>query len=147
MCINARSNIFVFNTSVKNKRHVVFLEEASHSNIVFDNELNENLNSAVQVWNEEVNGNTTNNAVVANVCNGNRRGLSCGGRDATKISASNFYFNNECSRNTDYGIGTGNKNGLNNYFSQNLVKDNKSTDIQINEVAKPFLLNTPVNPR
>jgi len=143
----AKYNICVFNTSVKNKRHGVFIEEASHSNIVFGNELNGNLNSAVHVWNEEVNGNTTNNAVVANVCNGNRRGLSCGGRDATKISASNFYFNNECSRNTDYGIGTGNKNGLNNYFSQNLVKDNKTTDIQINEVAKPFLLNTPVNPQ
>jgi hypothetical protein len=142
----AKYNICVFNTSVKNKRHGVFIEEASHNNIVFGNELNGNLNSAVHVWNEEVNGNTTNNAVVANVCNGNRRGLSCGGRDTTKISTSNFYFNNECSRNTDYGIGTGNKNGLNNYFSQCLVKDNKTADIQVNEVAMPYLLNTPVSP-
>lgn len=139
----AKFNICIFNTSVKNKRHGVFIEEASHNNIVFGNELNGNLNSAVHVWNEEVNGNTTNNAVVANVCNGNRRGLSCGGRDATKLSSSNLYFNNECSRNTDYGIGTGNKNGLNNYFSQCFVKDNKTGDIQVNETAKPYLLNTP----
>ena len=139
----AKFNICIFNTSFKNKRHGVFIEEASHNNIVFGNELNGNLNSAVHVWNEEVNGNTTNNAVVANVCNGNRRGLSCGGRDATKLSSSNLYFNNECSRNTDYGIGTGNKNGLNNYFSQSFVKDNKAGDIQVNETAKPYLLNTP----
>ena len=139
----AKFNICVFNTSVKNKRHGVFIEEASHNNIVFGNELNGNLNSAVHVWNEEVTGNTTNNTIVANVCNENRRGLSCGGRDATKLSSSNFYFNNECSRNTDYGIGTGNKNGLNNYFSQCFVKDNKTGDIQVNETAKPYLLNTP----
>ncbi len=139
----AKFNICVFNTSVKNKRHGVFIEEASHNNIVFGNELNGNLNSAVHVWNEEVTGNTTNNTIVANVCNENRRGLSCGGRDATKLSSSNFYFNNECSRNTDYGIGTGNKNGLNNYFSQCFVKDNKAGDIQVNETAKPYLLNTP----
>ncbi len=139
----ARYNICIFNTSVKNKRHGIFIEEASHHNILFGNELNENLNSAVHVWNEEVKGNTTDNAIVANVCNGNRRGLSCGGRDATKLSSSNFYFNNECSRNTDYGIITGNKNGLNNYFSQCIVKDNKAGDIQVNEPAKPYLLNTP----
>ena len=142
----AKYNICVFNTSVKNKRHGVFIEEASHNNIVFGNELNGNLNSAVHVWNEEVKGNTTDNAIVANVCNGNRRGLSCGGRDDTKLSTSNFYFNNECSRNTDYGIITGNKNGLNNYFSQSIVKDNKAGDIQVNETAKPYLLNTPVSP-
>jgi hypothetical protein len=139
----AHFNICIFNTSVKNKRHGVFIEEASHNNIVFGNELNENLNSGVHVWNEEVNGNTTDNAVVANVCNGNRRGLSCGGRDAKKLSTSNFYFNNECARNTDYGIGTGNRNSLNNYFSQSLVKDNKGGDIQVNETAQPYLLNTP----
>jgi hypothetical protein len=139
----AKYNICVFNTAVKNKRHGVFIEEASHNNIVFGNELNGNLNSAVHVWNEEVNGNTTNNSTVANVCNGNRRGLSCGGRDATKLSSSNLYFNNECSRNTDYGIITGNKNGLNNYFSQSIVKDNKAGDILVNETAKPYLLNTP----
>ena len=142
----AKYNICIFNTSVKNKRHGIFIEEASHHNILFGNELNGNLNSAVHVWNEEVKGNTTDNAIVANVCNGNRRGLSCGGRDATKLSSSNLYFNNECSRNTDYGIITGNKNGLNNYFSQCLVKDNKAGDIQVNDTAKPYLLNTPVNP-
>jgi hypothetical protein len=139
----AKYNICVFNTSVKNKRHGIFIEEASHHNILFGNELNGNLNSAVHVWNEEVKGNTTDNAIVANVCNGNRRGLSCGGRDATKLSGSNLYFNNECSRNTDYGIITGNKNALNNYFTQCFVKDNKAGDIQVNETAKPFLLNTP----
>ena len=139
----AKYNICIFNTSVKNKRHGVFIEEASHHNILFGNELNENINSGVHVWNEEVKGNTTDNAIVANVCNGNRRGLSCGGRDATKLSSSNFYFNNECSRNTDFGIITGNKNALNNYFSQCLVKDNKAGDIQVNDTAKPFLLNTP----
>jgi len=139
----AKYNICVFNTAVKNKRHGVFIEEASHNNIVFGNELNGNLNSAVHVWNEEVNGNTTNNSTVANVCNGNRRGLSCGGRAADKLSSSNFYFNNECSRNTDYGIITGNKNGLNNYFSQCVVKENKVGDIQVNETAMPYLLNTP----
>ena len=139
----ARYNICIFNTSVKNKRHGIFIEEASHNNIVFGNELNGNLNSAVHVWNEEVKGNTTDNAVVANVCNENRRGLSCGGRAADKLSSSNLYFNNECSRNTDYGIITGNKNGLNNYFSQCFVKNNKVGDIQVNDTAKPFLLNTP----
>jgi len=139
----AKYNICIFNTSVKNKRHGIFIEEASHHNILFGNELNGNLNSAVHVWNEEVKGNTTDNAIVANVCNGNRRGLSCGGRAADKLSSSNFYFNNECSRNTDYGIITGNKNALNNYFSQCFVKDNKTGDIQVNETAKPFLLNTP----
>ena len=139
----AKYNICIFNTSVKNKRHGIFIEEASHHNILFGNELNGNLNSAVHVWNEEVKGNTTDNAIVANVCNGNRRGLSCGGRDPAKTSSSNFYFNNECSRNTDFGIITGNKNGINNYFSQCLVKDNKAGDIQVNDAAKPFLLNTP----
>ena len=139
----ARYNICIFNTSVKNKRHGIFIEEASHNNIVFGNELNGNLNSAVHVWNEEVKGNTTDNAIVANVCNGNRRGLSCGGRAADKLSSSNLYFNNECSRNTDFGIITGNKNGLNNYFSQCFVKDNKAGDIQVNDTAKPYLLNTP----
>ncbi|NBP90607.1 MAG: hypothetical protein EBU50_05185, partial [Opitutae bacterium] len=139
----AKYNICIFNTSVKNKRHGIFIEEASHNNIVFGNELNGNLNSAVHVWNEEVKGNTTDNAIVANVCNGNRRGLSCGGRAADKLSSSNLYFNNECSRNTDFGIITGNKNGLNNYFSQCFVKDNKAGDIQVNDTAKPYLLNTP----
>jgi len=139
----ARYNVCIFNTSVKNKRHGIFIEEASHNNIVFGNELNGNLNSAVHVWNEEVKGNTTDNAIVANVCNGNRRGLSCGGRAADKLSSSNLYFNNECSRNTDFGIITGNKNGLNNYFSQCFVKDNKAGDIQVNDTAKPYLLNTP----
>jgi hypothetical protein len=139
----AQYNICVFNTAVKNKRHGVFIEEASHNNIVFGNELNGNLNSAVHVWNEEVTGNTTDNAIVANVCNENRRGLSCGGRAADKISSSNLYFNNECSRNTDYGIITGNKNAQNNYFSQSIVKDNKAGDILVNETAKPYLLNTP----
>ena len=139
----AKYNICIFNTSVKNKRHGIFIEEASHHNILFGNELNGNLNSAVHVWNEEVKGNTTDNAIVANVCNGNRRGLSCGGRAADKLSTSNLYFNNECSRNTDFGIITGNKNGLNNYFSQCIVKDNKAGDIQVNEPAKPYLLNTP----
>ena len=142
----AKYNICIFNTSVKNKRHGIFIEEASHHNILFGNELNGNLNSAVHVWNEEVKGNTTDNTIVANVCNGNRRGLSCGGRDATKLSTSNLYFNNECSRNTDYGIITGNKNGLNNYFSQCIVKDNKAGDILVNEAAKPYLLNTPAGP-
>lgn len=139
----AKFNVCIFNTSLKNKRHGIFVEEASHHNLIFGNELNSNLNSGIHVWNEEVKGNTTDNAIVANVCNGNRRGLSCGGRDATKIASSNLFFNNECSRNTDYGIGTGNKNGLNNYFSQCLIKDNKAGDIQVNDPAQPYLLNTP----
>jgi len=139
----SKYNICIFNTSVKNKRHGIFIEEASHHNLVFGNELNDNLNSGIHVWNEEVKGNTTDNSIVANVCNGNRRGLSCGGRDATKLSNANLFFNNECSRNTNFGIITGNKNGLNNYFSQCIVKDNKPLDIQIGETSQSYLLNTP----
>ena len=139
----AKYNVCIFNTSVKNKRHGIFIEEASHHNLLFGNELNDNLNSGVHVWNEEVKGNTTDNSIVANVCNGNRRGLSCGGRDDTKLSNANLFFNNECARNSNYGIITGNKNGLNNYFSQCLVKDNKPLDIQIGETSQSYLLNTP----
>lgn len=141
----AKFNVCLYNTAVKNRRHGVFIEEGSHHNLVFGNELNENLGAGVHVWNEEVNANTTNNSIVANVCNGNRRGLTCGGRDATKISSNNLFFNNECARNTEYGIGTGNRNGINNYFSQSIVKDNKTMEVQFNEVAQPFFLNIPAH--
>ena len=154
----SKENITMFNTCIKNKRHGVFIEEASRDNIVFANELNENGGRGVHVWNEEVAGDTTNNAVVGNTCRGNIDGVYAGarakypdkhpnkGEETTIYANRNFFFNNLCADNKRNGIGAGNNHAVENFFSQSIVTGNTAANISSSDSAAPFFLNsgTPV---
>lgn len=131
----------LFNTCTGNRRHGVFIEEGIQHNIAFANTLNANLQAGVHVWNEEVKKNTGQNVVSANECNGNRRGVSVGGRASDITANVNFFFNNVCRENWLDGILTGNSHGKENYFSQIVVGQNNDKDIVNPESADAFFLN------
>jgi hypothetical protein len=131
----------LFNICTGNRRHGVFIEEGIQHNIAFANTLNANLQAGVHVWNEEVKKNTGQNVVSANECNGNRRGVSVGGRASDITANVNFFFNNVCRENWLDGILTGNSHGKGNYFSQIVVGQNNDKDIVNPESAGAFFLN------
>ena len=131
----------LFNICSGNRRHGVFIEEGIQHNIAFANTLNANLQAGVHVWNEEVKKNTGPNVVSANECNGNRRGVSVGGRASDITANGNFLFNNVCRENWLDGILTGNSHGKGNYFSQIVVGQNNDKDIVNPESAAALFLS------
>ena len=114
----------LFNTSAGNRRHGVFVEEAVTNNIIFGNQFLGNNRSGVHVWNEEVPGNTGQNVIAANLCRGNAKGVSVGGRAANRTAGGNLLFNNVCLDNRDFGLVPGNSNANGNYFSQFVLHGN-----------------------
>ena len=133
----------LFNICTGNRRHGVFIEEGITNNIAFGNILNANLQAGVHVWNEEVKKNTGSNVISANECNGNRRGVSVGGRAADITANGNFFFNTVCRENWLDGILAGNAQGKDNFFSQIVVGQNNEKDI-VNSTSSGaiFLSNT-----
>ena len=136
----------LFNVSNGNRRHGVFIEEATLGLIVFGNRLEDNGGSGVHVWNEEVKGSTGPNVISANVCRGNRRGVSTGGRDDDKTADANLFFNNVCRANREDGILSGNSKAKENYFSQIVVGENFKKDINDPTGAAAIFFST-VNPK
>jgi len=136
----------LFNVSNGNRRHGVFIEEATLGLIVFGNRLEDNGGSGVHVWNEEVKGSTGPNVISANVCRGNRRGVSTGGRDDDKTADANLFFNNVCQANREDGILSGNSKAKENYFSQIVVGENFKKDINDPTGAAAIFFST-VNPK
>lgn len=134
----------LFNTCTGNKRHGVFIEEAISHNIVFGNQLNANHQAGVHVWNEEVVGNTGPNLIAANECNGNRRGVSVGGRAMDKTAHGNFFFNNICRENRLNGTWDGNSKATGNYFSQNIIMHNREREIATSSSAESIYFDTAV---
>ncbi len=131
----------LFNTSAGNRRHGVFVEEAVINNIVFANELLGNNRSGVHVWNEEVPGNTGQNVIAANLCRGNVKGVSVGGRAANRTAGGNLLFNNVGLGNRDFGLATGNSHANGNYFSQSVLRGNGQ---EIGAYKNtPFIFSTP----
>lgn len=120
----ARDCTVLFNVSSGNRRHGVFVEEAVTNNIVFGNQLSGNFRSGVHVWNEDVLGNTGQNVITANLCRDNVKGLSVGGRAADKTAHGNFFFNNVCVGNRDFGLAPGNSHATGNYFAQFVIHGN-----------------------
>ncbi|MEI6076810.1 MAG: right-handed parallel beta-helix repeat-containing protein [Verrucomicrobiota bacterium] len=112
----------LFNICQGNRRHGLFLEEAVTNNLVFGNLLADNNRSGLHVWNEEVVGNTGRNVIAANLCRGNVKGISVGGRAADKTASGNFFFNNVCYGNRDWNLISGNSHATNNYFSQVVIR-------------------------
>lgn len=131
----------LFNTSNGNRRHGVFIEEAVTHQVVFGNELRNNGNAGVHVWNEEVKGNTGSNVIAANLCVANRRGVSAGGRAATTSAHGNLFFNNVCRDNWLNGVSAGNSHAKGNFFSQSVVGESYAADFVGAE--KAILLLTP----
>jgi hypothetical protein len=131
----------LFNTCTGNRRHGVFIEEGIKHNIAFANTLNANRQAGVHVWNEAVKKNTGQNVVSANECNGNRRGVSVGGRASDITANVNFFFNNVCRENWLDGILTGNSHGKGNYFSQIVVGQNNDKDIVNPDSAAALFLS------
>ena len=112
----------LFNVCNGHRRHGIFIEEAVTNNLVFGNQLADNNRSGVHVWNEEVIGNTGGNVVAANLCRGNVKGVSVGGRAADRTAGDNFFFNNVCADNRDFNLVSGNSRATNNYFSQMVIE-------------------------
>jgi Right handed beta helix region/Periplasmic copper-binding protein (NosD) len=135
----------LFNICTGNRRHGLFLEEATHNNIAFGNIFSANGGSGVHIWNEEVKGNTGSNAVVSNICQANRKGVSAGGRSDDKTASGNLIFNNVCSGNRVDGIASGNSRATNNYFGQCVNYGNVGLDIQTSDSAAAYFFNA-VNP-
>jgi len=131
----------LFNICSGNRRHGIFLEEASHNNIVFGNVFSGNGGSGVHIWNEEVQGNTGSNCIVANHCFDNRKGISAGGRAADKTASENLVFNNVCRANLGDGLSAGNSHATNNAFEQSVVGENMGSDIQVSDSAASFFFN------
>jgi len=111
----------LFNICNGNRRHGVFIEEAVTNNLVFGNLLLGNNRSGIHVWNEEVVGNTGPNIIAANLCRGNVKGVSVGGRAGDRTAGGNFFFNNVCVGNRDLNLVSGNSHATNNYFSQLVI--------------------------
>ena len=111
----------LFNVCQGNRRHGLFLEEAVTNNLIFGNLLADNNRSGLHVWDEEVVGNTGRNVIAANLCRGNGKGISVGGRAADKTASGNFFFNNVCYGNRDGNLVSGNSHATQNYFSQLVI--------------------------
>ena len=142
---HGHNNTALFNISTGNRRHGLFLEEAVHNNLAFGNIFSGNGGSGVHIWNQEVKGNTGSNTVVSNLCEGNGKGVSVGGRADDRTASGNFIFNNICSDNRTVGIASGNRYATNNYFSQCVARLNRQQDIQTSESAQAFFLNTMIS--
>lgn len=135
----------LFNICNGNRRHGLFIEEAVHHHLVFGNIFNGNGQSGIHVWNQEVAGDTADNVLVANHCEGNRKGVSVGGRADDRTANGNLFFNNVCTDNLVTGIAAGQRHGINNYFSQCVSYLNQGDQIQDPDTAQAYFLNE-VNP-
>jgi hypothetical protein len=138
---HGHNNIALFNICTGNGRHGLFLEEAVHNNLAFGNIFSGNRGSGVHIWNQEVTGNTGSNSIVGNICVGNRKGVSVGGRADDRTASGNLVFNNVCEDNIMNGIASGQSHSTNNFFSQCVVRLNNGEQIQDSESAKAFFLN------
>jgi hypothetical protein len=138
---HGHNNIALFNICTGNGRHGLFLEEAVHNNLAFGNIFSGNRGSGVHIWNQEVTGNTGSNSIVGNICAGNRKGVSVGGRADDRTASGNLVFNNVCEDNIMNGIASGQSHSTNNFFSQCVVRLNNGEQIQDSESAKAFFLN------
>jgi parallel beta-helix repeat protein len=128
----------LFNICNGNRRHGIFIEEAVTNNLVFGNQLLDNNRSGLHVWNEEVVGNTGANVVAANLCRGNVKGLSVGGRATDRTADGNFFFNNVCANNRDLNLVSGNSHATNNFFSQMVVDGNAGKTAGVFNNANQF---------
>ena len=138
---HGHNNMALFNICTGNGRHGLFLEEAVHNNLAFGNIFSGNRGSGVHIWNQEVTGNTGSNTIVGNICVGNRKGVSVGGRADDRTASSNLIFNNVCEDNIMDGIASGQSHSTNNFFSQCVVRLNNGEQIQDSVSAKAFFLN------
>ncbi|WFB36851.1 right-handed parallel beta-helix repeat-containing protein [Kiritimatiellota bacterium B12222] len=133
----------LFNVSSGNGRHGIFVEEAVKGSVVVGNELYDNRDSGVHVWNEAVPGNTGGNVIASNICVGNRRGVSVGGRSEEKTAKGNFFYNNLCQENRVNGMWAGNVHAKGNYFSCNQLVDNQGMPVL--EAENAFYLTPPLD--
>ncbi len=122
------------NTCTDNIRYGVFVEEAATRNIVLGNNLHRNA-IGVNLYTYEVTQPTQYNSILSNFLDANGRGLRIGERDTPvdRETKHNYFYNNRITNSGTDAINSQN-NGIQNYFSENLLQDESINSANANTV-------------
>jgi parallel beta-helix repeat protein len=132
-----------FNTCDTNTRCGVFIEQGATFVHLVGNSFSGNGRSGFSVWNNGVSSNETAtqyNSLICNDCVSGGIGFETGSQSGSAFVenvAHNFFLNNSASANQTgqqdgtIGQGASGSNSVQNYYSQNYVHDNTTTDINL----------------
>ncbi|MDB2506107.1 right-handed parallel beta-helix repeat-containing protein [Opitutales bacterium] len=122
------------NTCTDNIRYGVFVEEAANRNIVLSNNLHRN-QMGINLYTYEVTQPTQYNSILTNFLDANGRGLRSGERDTPvdRETKHNYFYNNRITNSETHAINTQN-NGIQNYYSENLLQNQSISSTNPNTV-------------
>lgn len=143
-----------FNTCDNNTRCGVFIEQGATFIHLIGNSLSGNGRCGFSVWNNGVNSNqnpTQYHTLACNDCVSNRLGFETGSQSGSAFVenvAHNFFLNNTASANqtgqedSTIGQGVNGSNSVQNYYAQNYVHDNTTTDLDLSPGGLEVFFNS-----